>query len=265
MNNHIIRILILLLFSLSANAQKDTVRLNEIPISAQYLAVDALENFYVIEGNRLSRYDSFGKLQLTHSNNTDGAFTSVDVSDPLKIILFSREFGHVRFLDNTLSTKGDVITLSDLGFINASLVCTSYESGFWLYDPVSIQLVRFDKNLSAVQFSGNIAQLAGIEINPSFLIENDNMVYLCDTLHGLLVFDRYGAYLKTLPYKGVHSLQIMDETLFLNTGNEIIAYNTKLRQEQKLKLPVKGPVSACLSIGRLYIMAPEKVYIYLIK
>jgi hypothetical protein len=267
MKNHIICTWVLLILALVSYAQKgkDTLLLKKMDIYGQNITADALGDFYVMDVNVLSRYDTNGKLLFTHSNLSDGTFTSVDVSDPLKILLFSREFGHIRFLDNTLSTKGDVIPVSGLGFMNASLVCTSYESGLWIYDPVSIQLVRFDNNLNAVQFSGNIAQLAGFEVHPGFLMEYDNMVYLGDTNQGILVFDRYGAYLKTLPFKGVHSLQIAGETLFMNLGNEIWAYDMKLKQEQKLKLPLKGSLSACLSHGRLYMITAEKLYIYSIE
>jgi hypothetical protein len=248
--------------NLSAQDKKDPLLLNTININGQYLTTDVLDNFYVIDQNNLYRYDADGRLLYTHSTLNDGNFTSVDVTDPLKILLFSRDFGHIRYLDNTLSANGDVISLTDFGFVNASLACNSYESGVWIYDPVSIQLVRFNNNFQASQFSGNIAQLAGFEISPGFLVENNNMVYLSDTAKGILVFDRYGAFLKTLPYKHVLSLQVSGDKLFLFSGNEIIAYDNKTSQEYRLPVPVKGAVSASLAHGRLYVLSAGKVCIY---
>jgi hypothetical protein len=256
-------ILLFLLCFRAAGQHEGSLQLRDsLAVTGQYLTVDALGNLYVISGNVFSRYDAGGKLLYTHSNLADGNFTSADVADPLKIVLFSKEFGRIRYLDNTLTTRGDVISLAELGFVNTSLVCTSFENGLWIYDPVSIQLVRFNTNLQAFDFSGNIAQLAGRAIHPNFLTEHNNLVYLCDSAAGILIFDRYGAYLKTLPFKGGKTMQVSGETLCIFSGTEMLLYNTRSHQEKILPIPVKNGISAVLFRSDLYLLTREKILVF---
>jgi hypothetical protein len=246
-------------------AQQNIKLEKSIECKGSFIAADKMGNVYVIDGNSLIRYDSTASETSTYSNVSDGQFTSVDLTDPMKIMLFCREFGHLRFFDNTLSQKGSDIALSELGYSNATLACVSYASGFWIYDPSSIQLIRFDNSLTQSQFTGNIAQLAGFEINPVFLIENDNLVYLADTSNGILVFDRYGTYLRNLPFKNVKSLQFNGDVLIMFTGKEMDAYNVVSQSESFLTLTEASNTTACLSRGKLYVLTGSEMKIYTIE
>jgi hypothetical protein len=246
-------------------AQQNIKLEKSIECKGSFIAADKMGNVYVIEGTRLTCFDSTAKATFTYSNVSDGPFTSVDLTDPMKIMLFCREFGHLRFFDNTLSQKGSDIALSELGYSNATLACVSYASGFWVYDPSSIQLIRFDNSLTQTQFTGNIAQLAGFEINPVFLIENDNLVYLADTINGILVFDRYGTYLRNLPFKNVKSLQFNEDVLIMFNGKEMDAYSTVSLSESFLTLLDASINNACFSRGKLYVLTGSEMKIYSIE
>lgn len=255
-------IFFLLLTGFKASAQQTLKLLRTVDCSGSYITVDNLGNIFVIEGSRLLCFDTTGNTQFTYSNISDGPFSSVDVCDPMKLLLFSREFARIRFLDHTLSQKGSDIKLDELGFSNATLACISYQSGFWLYDPSSIQLIRFSSNLQAEQLSGNITMLSGFEINPNFLVENGNLVYLTDTYQGIFIFDRYGAFLKILPYKNICSLQFAGDALIMFTAKEIIVYNTVTLKEGIMTLPDISAISACISQGKLYLLTGKEMKIY---
>ncbi|MDD1475334.1 hypothetical protein MEO41_29325, partial [Dolichospermum sp. ST_sed4] len=79
------------------------------------------------------------------SDKSIGNIGFVDASDPLKILLFYRDFGQIRFLDNSLSPQGNTILLDNIGFGSSTMVCSSDQNGIWLYEPVSFKLTRLDK------------------------------------------------------------------------------------------------------------------------
>lgn len=266
------RLAAILFFMLSIpmvmQAQDRFQLLSEIPCTATYLTVDHLGNLYTLEGSRLTCLDSNLRVKRTFSNLVDGVYSSVDVADPLKIVLFSREFDRIRFLDQNLAPKASEMDLMDLGHPNVSLVCTSFESGFWILDASSMELSRYNSGAVEVQNSGNISALIGLEVNPLFMSEFSNTLYLVDSSQGIFVFDRYGAYLKHWPFKGVCYMQAWNEDLILFTQNELILFNPDQRTTTSWDYPVasfrhfKDVVSACIFGHYLFVLTGDQLQVY---
>ena len=223
---------------------------------------DNLGNIYIVLHDQLFKYDLGGTFLKSYSNKTLGNITTVDVSDPLKILVFYKDFSKVVFLDNTLSIKKDAISLTDVGFDQAVLACTSYESGFWIFDQPSTKLIRYDNNLQQSNQSENISQMTGKEIHPSHLAEYNNLVYLSDTTNGVFVFDRYGTYFKTIPITGINSFQIQADQLLYLKARKLISYNIKSFSETTIDLPVKEPMAIRVMQNKLIILYYEGVNIY---
>jgi hypothetical protein len=257
----------LLLFALSLpagilRAQVPFTPLRTIDSKASQVTIDKLGNIYTLEGSRLTCLDSTGKLKATFSNFSDGVYTSVDVNDPLKILLYSREFSRIRFLDQNLAQKSGEVDLSAQGYPNVLLACTSYESGFWIYDATGMQVVRFNSRGEQEQTSGNIAALAGFAPVPVFMTECDNMLYIADTAKGILIFDRYGAYLKTLPIYRVQNIHFFAGSIYVSNPDGIVQYNTGDPTTVGYAFPEKPAVDACLENGRLYLLNGTQLKIY---
>lgn len=225
--------------------------IKKIDKNGDYITSDKLANIYLIKGNNLSKYNIKGNILKTYSNISSGDISFVDASDPFKILLFYKDFSRIVFLDNTLSKKGDAISLVDLNLELSSLACSSYQNGFWLYDPKSFQLIRIDQNLKINQKSGDITQLTGKQINPNFLTEINNFVYLNDPEAGILVFDEYGSYYKTLPFKNLTAFQIIDNKLIYCDSTKISSYNLKTFEHGSIPLPLSRPVSMRINLNTL--------------
>jgi hypothetical protein len=140
-------------------------------------------------------------------------------------------------LDNTLSQNGTSLNPSDAGFPLSTLTCTSHDNGIWLYDAQNFQLVRLDVNLNVVQKTGNIAQVLGIQLNPNNIIEYNNFVYLNDSAQGILVFDSYGSYYKTLHFTGLTAFEVSGENLYYTQQNRIHSFQLKSLLEDVTKAP----------------------------
>jgi len=234
--------------------------------SGSNFSVDNLGNIYFVNDDQLSKFDSQGNLLRTYSNKTMGKITSIDVSNFLKILIYYKDFSEIVFLDNTLSITGDPIFLDRLDMGQSTLACTSYNNSFWLYEPQLTQLIRFDAVLNLSEKSGNIIQSTGNEINPNFLIEENNFIYLNDPKIGILQFDRYGGYMKTIPVKDLNSFQVMENKIFYLVNRSIIkSYNLKNFEESEIKLPEKNINSFWIGRNKIYLLSNETLNVYALK
>lgn len=209
----------------------------KIPLENGTYTTDNLQNVYVYAGSELKKYNPSGTLLYTHDDKSYGDITSVNAYDPMKVMLFYKDFPVIVFLDNTLSQNGNVINPSDLGYPLTSLACESHDNGLWLYDGQNLQLVRFDVNLTQLQTTGNLNQLLNLRLNPISLSEYNNYVYLNDTIEGILMFDTFGTYYKTLPFKGIRHYQVRGDDLFYMQNRKIHAFHMKTITEDIIAQP----------------------------
>src|SRR5690348_16238431 len=104
----------------------------KIPLEGGTFSTDNSRNIYVLSGSVLKKYDGHGKLLFQHDDKTYGNITYVDVNDPLKVMVFYKDFPALVFLDNTLSINGTPISPGSLGFPLTTLACGSHDNGAWL-------------------------------------------------------------------------------------------------------------------------------------
>ena len=90
--------------------------INSIPFTNAQLTTDNLGNAYVTVENQLLEFDSLGKPKANYADATSGLLTSVDAGNPLKIILFYRDFARIHLLNNKLS-KESTIDLRSAGIM----------------------------------------------------------------------------------------------------------------------------------------------------
>ncbi len=188
----------------------------------KWLTTDQLGYYYEVGDTDIKKFFENGVLDCSYSNNVLGVIANVDVSNPQKILVYFRDFTKIIILDNTLSPTSDVIDLTDLELDETNLVCRSYNNGTWYYDPVRFELIRKDQEFLTTNTSGNIANLLNQNIQACYLVEHNNIVYLNDKNHGVLVFDNYGTYLKTLPIKNIDKFQIKEKLLIYSSSDGII-------------------------------------------
>jgi hypothetical protein len=209
----------------------------KVPLDGGSFTTDNLQNIYVYRNNSIKKYSSSGKQMYAYSEKSYGAISSIDVNDPLKMLVFYKDIPEIILLDNTLSQNGSPFSPTTIGYSLATLACTSHDDGIWMYDAQNFQLIRLDVNLNVVQQTGNIAQNMGISLNPQYITEYNNFVYLNDTAQGLIVFDSFGAYYKTIPLKNLSSFQIRGDDMFYVSKNRIHTFHLKTIMEDVTMAP----------------------------
>jgi hypothetical protein len=173
-----------------------------------YFTTDNLENIYTTRKHELKKFRPDGSLWLRFSNISLGDISFVDVTNPLKILVFYKDFSRIQFLDNMLSERSPVIQLQGLGFDQTVATCTSFDNGFWLFDQLNFELVRFNQDFAITQDVKNLNQIVGYEFIPNFLTEHNNWLYINVPEKGILVCDIYGTYFKTIPITRLTDFQV---------------------------------------------------------
>lgn len=255
-------LLISVFFSLNICAQYPLTL--DVPVTADYFTSDNLGNVYVIQGNEIIKYLPNGKLFNRYSNMMRGNITSVDATNPLKLLLFYRDFSKIQFLDNQLS-ENHLISLQDLGLEQSTLVCISFDNGFWVYDQISFSLIRFNQAFDKTQEVRNINQNIGYEPQPNFLHESSDWVYLNNPETGILVFDVFGTYFKTIPLKGLNDFQLASDNLLYFKDGKLLSYNLKTLAEGEVQLPPDEIKMLRVEKEKLMILTKENLKVYEVK
>lgn len=233
-----------------------------IPSKPDFYTTDKQGNVYIVKANELSKYNKSGKLLYTYSNKTFGNIDFVDASNMLRLVLFYKNFSQLVFLDNTLTLSGEPVSLDKMGFQQTQLLCSSYNNGLWLYNQQNLELLRLDQAFQKTQQTGNLSILLNIPLQPVSLLEYDNKVYLNNPSTGILVFDIYGTYYKTIPLKNIRFFQPVGDQVYYLSNNEVIAYNIKTTEETLFELPLAEFKSLRIEMDVLVIQSAETIRIY---
>ncbi len=223
-----------------AKAQELTPKAT-IPTNAELLRVDNFGKLYLVGLNEISLLDPAGKFIVRNSNKLYGDISDLDASNGLELLLFFKDLSQIIFLDNQLAEKGKELSLEEIGFDQVTLACTSHGLGVWLFDQTRFELTRIDQNGKFTSKSGNLMQVLGFAPQPNFMRENNNWVYLNDPKRGILVFDNFGAYYKTIPIFGVDYFQIKENRIFHSKDQYYISFDTKeLKSDTLFKFEEKN-------------------------
>ncbi len=237
--------------------------INEVNINSEYFTTDNFGNVYTIKNKQLTKFDKDGKKLCAYSNNYLGNIASLDVSNPLRILVFYKDFNQIIFLDNTLATIGSPINLNDINVDEATLVCGSNQNGFIIFNSQTKKICKYDKTLQLVYESLNLSQLVGREFSPNFMLEKSGYVYLNVPNTGILVFDIYGVYYKTIFIRNIKSFQVKGNNILYCSNNSLQKYNFKTLKSESLQLPDAANVINCsIEEDRLYILKANKFLIY---
>ncbi len=195
-----------------------------------YAASDLLGNVYILNKNRteLLKYNFNGQFINRYSNLSLGKIQHVDVSNPLRILLFYHQRQALVFLDSQLSPNGEPIFLEKTGIMNASLACSSsLSNGFWIYSEPENELYRYNSEGVLQVKSGNLKWFLGDDFHPTRITESNSRLFISDSNGGIFLFDQFGTHKKTIPLKTHSEIFANNDFLWFMEPNKIIRYHFK--------------------------------------
>ncbi|MGH1335562.1 MAG: hypothetical protein ACRBFS_05485 [Aureispira sp.] len=235
----------------------------QIEQTAQWMEVDKMQQLYLLVGdNDLQKYDVKGNLLCRFNENNLGPISYVDVSNPFRILVYYDDYTTVIFLDRTLSEiqRHD---LSHLDLPQVEALGTASDNNLWLFDNNSYTLKKLDQKNEVLVESLDLNLLLPEALNPVRLLEANNRVYLNSPNLGVLVFDLFGNYIKTIPLLDLDYFQWYEGQIFYTQDKKLQAYHLLSFQYKNIELPIleDNLEQLCLAQDRLYAKYPTKIEI----
>lgn len=204
--------------------------------------IDNSDYIYVVNEDEIFKYSTNGELLFRYSNLSLGHISTIDVSNPMKVLVFYKLNSQLVILDNTLTQRGETIQLEDRNLYQTTAIGFNYlDNGIWVFDQSLFQLVRLNENFEITYESGNLAEILHMEnlsVN-KIIIRHQNM-YLQTEENGLLVFDIYGTFYKKIPIFKPDDFQVDEKFIFYLKNNNYFAYSLMDFEGYEIKLPVKN-------------------------
>lgn len=176
------------LITLGASAQRASDFVLTKAIGGDFIdfTVDNLGNIYVLnKDNQLKKLSPNGdSLAIFNDVRRFGKVSFIDVTNPLKIVVYYREFTMIIELDRFLNIV-NTIDLRKLNILQAKAVGLGYDNNVWVYDELDAKLKRIADDGSLVDQTTDFRQLFDSTPDPSILRDQGGYVYLYDTVKGV--------------------------------------------------------------------------------
>lgn len=184
-------------FSSLANASDSTLQFKLVDsIKGQFnnFAVDNLGFVYVVTAtNQIKKLDkNLDSVAVFNNVRQNGTVSCIDVTNPLKILVYYKDFATVVLLDRFLNTR-QTINLRNQNILQVKAIALSYDNNIWLFDELDACIKKIDEQGKIIFKSADFRMLFDDYENPTQIIDKDGLLYLYNPKTGWLIFDYYGA------------------------------------------------------------------------
>lgn len=263
----IIPLLLLILFSLSSRGQKDSSFhfIKSFPGEISDAAIDNLDNVYLLSlTDQLKKYNSNGDSVAIYNNVRHfGKLYSIDVSNPLKILLYYKDFSTIVLLDRLLAVRS-AIDLKRNNLLQVNTIGLSYDNNIWLFDEYDNKLKKINEEGKVLLETPDLRAVFQQSISPQQIIDQNKQVYLYDSTNGLFVFDQFGTFKRKIPVKGWSNISITDKYILGVSNHSLQSYHTStlLQSEQEFPGSFTPFYRYYLTNNKLIALSKEGLYIY---
>jgi hypothetical protein len=259
-----------LLFSFTAKAQSDSsFKLLKV-ISGDIIGftVDNLDNIYLLNSrNQVKKLSANGdSIAVFNDVKNFGQATLVDVSNPLKVLLYYKDFTTVVVLDRFLNVR-NTIDFRKQNIFQVKAIGQSYDNKIWLYDELEGKLKKIDEDGKLLQETADFRLLLGQAPTPLKIFDEDKYVYLYDSLQGVLVFDYFGALKNNIMITHWHNFKVAGKYIFGSRSDTLYRYQISTLQLDEWKMPeqIYHSRSFNFTADRLYALKKDGIEIYSIR
>lgn len=257
-------IFLFLFFALSGKLPGQHYKLeHQLNIGESSFTTDPLGNIYVFSKGDLTRYTSSGTENNRYSSRAYGDISYVDASNPMKILVVFPAFSKAVLLDSYLAVQSEInLTFAGIPFVE--LICPSREGGFWIFDPALRRLRRMNDQLMFTAEGSPVDQVNNDALQFSRIYESGDWIILESQGFGILVFDRYGTYYKTILIPGLNRhLQVNGDEVLYKEGDKMEMVDLRTGINREFTIPGDESPGACRVEGnRIFIRTGNTLKIY---
>ncbi|MBI2730681.1 MAG: hypothetical protein HYX40_08020 [Sphingobacteriales bacterium] len=202
--------------------------------------VDNLGNIYLIStGSQLKKLNNNGdSAGVFNDVKMYGKLYSIDVTNPLKILLYYKAFATIVVLDRFLNIQ-NTIDLRKQGIFSVKAVGQSFDNNLWVFDEQEAKLKKIGEDGKVLNETVDFRLLFDAIPSPTQIFDQDRFVYLYDSSKGMFVFDYYGSLKNNFHFTGLKNVQVIGKTIFGIKDNQFFSFTMGDVQEKLFPLPMK--------------------------
>jgi hypothetical protein len=206
------------------------------------VTMDNLDNLYIISSTgQIKKLNAAGdSVGVYNQTKNYGKLYTIDVSNPLKLLLFYKDFSTIVILDRFLANQS-TLDLKRSSVLNPSAIGNSYDNNIWIYDEYDNKLKKIDEQGNKLLETADFRTVFDHSVSPQRIFNDNGLVYLADTANGIFVFDNYGSFKKKIPIKSWQTIAITNNNI-ISVNNELITvFNSSTQLQTQKRFPFFKP------------------------
>ena len=227
--------------------------------------VDNLGNIYVLNSdNQLKKISPRGdSLAVFNDVRRYGKVTTIDATNPLKILVYYREFTTIIELDRFLNLI-NTIDLRKQNILQAKAIGLAYENNIWVFDELDAVLTRIRDDGSVVDQTTDFRQLFDSVPDPTVIRDRGDLVYLYDPSKGVYIFDHYGTLKTHLDIRGWQDFNVIGKNLLGHDDHQFYRYEpgTLNMLEQAIPPDYQGATRIDITPTVIYVLKKTGLEVY---
>lgn len=228
-------------------------------------AADNFDNIYLLNSSdQIKKIDGNGDSVAVFNNvRRYGKVAQLDVSNPLRVLLYYKDFATIVVLDRLLSIR-TTIDLRKQDIFQVEAVCLSYDNQIWLYDEFEHKLKKIDENGKLLFATSDFRQLFGEAFSFTSISDQDGFLYLYDKNKGVYVFDYYGALKNIFSLTGYDNFRAVGKFITGTRHDSLMRYYPAnlLLQEVRLPEAFRKAQSILFTATKAYALKKDELDIY---
>ena len=227
--------------------------------------VDNLGNLYIV--NKTGQIKKMGpagdSIAVFNNVRQYGKLYLIDVTNPLRVLLYFRDFGTIVVLDRFLNTR-TTIDLRKQQLFQVNAIGQSYDNNIWVYDELESKLKRVSEDGRVLDQSTDFRLIVDTAPSPQFIVDQNRLVCLYDSLKGVYLFDYYGAFKNRIQLKGWTDFTVIGNAMYGRDTYMLYRYEpgTLILQNYPIPVAMRDAQKIKITPGYLYVLRNNRLEVF---
>jgi len=224
----------------------------------KFIGVDDFDNTFYIHNNIL--YKTTSRDTFSYANTQLGEISTVDITNPLKVLVFFRNFNTVILLDNRLNELTKPINFTTESFSkNIAFASMSSNNNLWLYS--------FDDNI--LQLWNHQTRKINFTSQPLTFFNDFEPIKLLSTYEScrligkklMLKFNEYGTFIESHNIDNTNITSFKEGHIILNKN--ALVYHDSFNKSHLININQEVFIkSFYVNTNHIYIFDTTKIYVF---
>ena len=201
---------------------------------------DNLGNIFLVgERQQIKKLnDHFDSVGLFNDVRRYGKLYSIDASNPLKILLFYKEFATIVVLDRFLNLRNTIdLRLSNI--FQCRAISQSYDNNIWAFDDLDFKIKKIDEAGKQLLETPDFRVLFDAPPRPDKIEDFNKYLFAYDSTKGLSIFDYFGTLKNQVAFKNLYDVQGFNKGIIARDSTGLVYYEPSTIETTHQVLPAR--------------------------